>query len=198
MYWCVHCYELNPAVDEPCVRCGRPVKRPAGFSYNDQLIWALGHPDGDRAALAAQTLGRRRVRAALPALRQAVQECRDPYLATAALRSAIEIAGVDELAPWLEDLTRCDSFMVRTVAQRTVERARVIVAAADPKTANARIRSPHRSRGSRRCRRFHRSPSPGRKSVERRCRRSSAIRGRSAGPACSPSRSGRSRARRHS
>lgn len=125
MYWCFHCYELNPTADGRCVSCGCPIQRPPGISYNDRLVWALGHPDGDRAALAAQTLGRRRVRAALPALRQAVQECRDPYLAAAALRSAIEIAGVDELAPWLEDLIRCDSFMVRTVAHRALSKRHV-------------------------------------------------------------------------
>jgi hypothetical protein len=83
-------------------------------------VWALGHPDGDRAVLAAQTLGARQVRAALPALRRAVEEDRDPYLAVAALRSAITIAGSEELRDWLEQLTQSESFMVREVAQRAL------------------------------------------------------------------------------
>jgi HEAT repeats len=120
MHWCHFCYGVNPSASDPCVRCGRPVEGPPGLTFDDQLMGALGHPDGDRAVLAAQTLGSRRVRAALPALRRVVDEDRDPYLAVAALRSAIEIAGRDELRDWLEELTRCDSFMVRDVAQRAL------------------------------------------------------------------------------
>ena len=83
-------------------------------------MWALRHPDGDRAVMAAQTLGARRVRSALPVLRRAVDEDRDPYVAVAALRSAIAIAGRDELRGWLEQLARCESFMVREEAQRAL------------------------------------------------------------------------------
>ena len=86
----------------------------------NELVWALGHPDGDRAVLAAQSLGVRRVRSALPALRRAVEEDRDPYLAVAALRGAVAIAGRDELRGWLEQLARSESFMVREVAQRAL------------------------------------------------------------------------------
>ena len=81
-------------------------------------MWALGHPDGDRAVLAAQTLGRRGVKSALPALQRVVDEDRDPYLAVAALRSAIAIAGREELRGWLEQLAQSESFMVREAAQR--------------------------------------------------------------------------------
>jgi len=84
------------------------------------LVWALGHPDGDRAVMAAQTLGVRQVRPALPALRRAVDEDRDPYLAVAALRSAIAIAGRDELRDWLEQVARSDSFMLRAEAKRAL------------------------------------------------------------------------------
>jgi HEAT repeats len=85
-------------------------------------MWTLGHPDGDRAVMAAHTLGVRRVRSALPALRETVEEDRDPYLTVAALRGAIEIAGAEELRGWLEELAESDSFMVRDVAQRALIR----------------------------------------------------------------------------
>ena len=93
---------------------------PPGLSFDDQLVWALGHPDGDRAVLAAQTLGARRVVAALPALQRVVDEDRDPYLAVAALRSAIAIAGREGLREWLQQLTRSESFMVRDVAHQSL------------------------------------------------------------------------------
>jgi HEAT repeats len=83
-------------------------------------VWALGHPDGDRAVMAAQTLGTRGVQSALPALRRVVEEDRDPYLAVAALRSAIAIAGRDELRGWLEQVAQSESFMLREEAQRSL------------------------------------------------------------------------------
>ena len=120
MHWCYSCYAVNPHPTGPCVRCGRRVEGPPDLSFEERLIWALGHPDGDRAVLAAQTLGARRVRSALPALRRTVEHDRDPYLAVAALRGAIQIAGPDELRAWLGQLAERDSFMVRRVAQRAL------------------------------------------------------------------------------
>ncbi|HUA49724.1 MAG TPA: HEAT repeat domain-containing protein [Solirubrobacteraceae bacterium] len=120
MHWCYFCYAVNRHSSGPCVRCGRPVEGPPGLSFDDWLVWTLGHPDGDRAVLAAQTLGARRVESAVPALRRAVEEDRDPYLAVEALRSAIAIAGCDQLRDWLEQLADSESFMVREVAQRAL------------------------------------------------------------------------------
>ena len=118
MHWCYTCYAVNAHASGPCVRCGHPVEGPPDLSYDSRLIWALGHPDGDRAVLAAQSLGARQVRSALPTLRRTVDEDRDPYLAVAALRAAIAIAGPEELRGWLEELGGSDSFMVRDVAQQ--------------------------------------------------------------------------------
>lgn len=120
MHWCFYCYAVNQGRGGACVRCGRPIEGPPDLSYDDRLVWALEHPDGDRAVLAAQSLGVRRVRSALPALRRVVEEGRDPYLAVAALRSAIEIADAEELRGWLQQLAHSDSFMVRALAQQAL------------------------------------------------------------------------------
>jgi hypothetical protein len=69
MYWCFHCYAVNPSDSGPCVRRGRPVQAPAGLTYDDRPVRARGHPDGDRAIVAANALGQRQVRSALPTLR---------------------------------------------------------------------------------------------------------------------------------
>jgi HEAT repeats len=120
MHWCYYCYAVNPQPRGPCIRCGRQLEGPPELSYDERLVWALGHPDGDRAILAAQSLGARRVRSALPALRRTVDEDRDPYLAVAALRGAVAIAGRTELREWLEQLARCESFMVRDAAKQAL------------------------------------------------------------------------------
>jgi hypothetical protein len=126
VYWCFHCYAVNRRDTGACVRCGHSIAPPHGLSYDDQLVWALGHPDGDRAIVAAGILGVRRARSAMPALRRVVDDDRDPFLAVAALRSAIAIADPGELDDWLQALAREErSFMVRGTARETlVRRAR--------------------------------------------------------------------------
>lgn len=116
MYWCFHCYAPNPRPSGVCVRCGREVAAPPGITDEQRLVWALHHPDSDRAMLAAQTLGKRGSPSAVPALRRVVDEGFDPFLATQALRSAVQIAGTRQLIDWLTELTHCDSFMVREEA----------------------------------------------------------------------------------
>jgi len=97
MYWCFHCYALNDHATGACDACVLPVEAPSGLSFNDGLVWALKHPDGDRAVLAAGTLGRLRIREAVPALRAMAENGRDIYLREAALRSVIEIEGTGSL-----------------------------------------------------------------------------------------------------
>ena len=117
MYWCFSCYAINQAATVrafgAAVRFrGRPGCRLTIASSGRSVI-----PTATEPCLPRQTLGTRRVRSALPALRKVVEEGRDPFLAVAALRAAVAIAGRDELRGWLEQLARCDSFMVRAVAQ---------------------------------------------------------------------------------
>ncbi len=120
MYWCFHCYAINPRPTGPCERCGRSVQAPEGLSYEDRLVWVLRHPDGDRAINAARILGQRRAGAAAPALRAVVADGRDPYLAAEALRSLIAIEGRDQIRELLQELAASDSFMVATVAKRAL------------------------------------------------------------------------------
>ena len=120
MYWCYRCYAVNRRASGVCVRCGQPIQAPPGLSFEDQLVWALGHPDGSRPLLAAKTLGVRRASAALPALRRVVDDGADPFLAVEALRSAIAIAGCDDLRGWLQQLPESDSFMVSAVARQAL------------------------------------------------------------------------------
>jgi hypothetical protein len=122
MFWCFHCYALNDHPAGPCDVCGEPVEAPAGLSWTDSLIWALHHPDGDRAVVAAKILGRRRARASVPALREAAEAGSDIYLRAAALRSVIEIEGVESLRGWLDELSRDGPFNVRAIARQALNR----------------------------------------------------------------------------
>jgi hypothetical protein len=122
MCWCFHCYGLNAAQSGPCVHCGRPIEPPASISYDERLIWTLGHPDGDRALIAARTLGEHRVTSAEPALRSVIATGSDPFLAAEALRSLIKIEGAEPIRGLLQELSGSESFMVAEVARRALAR----------------------------------------------------------------------------
>ena len=124
MYWCFHCYAVNDHATGPCDVCRHPVEAPSGLTYVEALIWALHHPDGDRAVLAAQTLGRLHAREAVLALRAvAAEDGMDIYVRGAALRSVIAIEGSGPLRPWLEELSSSAPFSVRTIARRALQSA---------------------------------------------------------------------------
>jgi len=116
MYWCFRCYAINDGPCGPCVACGQPVQPPPGLTRAGGLAWALGHPDGDRAVLAAQVLGRLGAREAIPALRAAAEGGADIYLRAAALRSLLAIEGTGPQRQWLEELARSGPFNVRAIA----------------------------------------------------------------------------------
>ena len=121
MFWCFHCYALNDYPSGPCSTCGEPVEAPASLSYIEGLIWALRHPDGDRALVAAQTLGRLRAHEAIPALREAVEAGSDIYIRAEALRSLLAIEGVESLRLWLDALSRDAPFNVRGIAREALD-----------------------------------------------------------------------------
>lgn len=120
MFWCFHCYRLNDHPSGPCGVCGKPVEAPAGLSRVQSLIWALRHPDGDRALVAAGILGRLQARESVPALRAAVEAGNDVYVRAEALRSLVAIEGVGPLRPWLEELSRVPPVNVRDIARRAL------------------------------------------------------------------------------
>ena len=116
MFWCFHCYALNDHPSGPCGACGKPVEAPDSISWINSLIWALRHPDGDRALVAAQTLGTLKAHESVPALRAAAEDGTDIYIRAEALRSLIAIEGAEALCPWLEALSRDSPFNVRDIA----------------------------------------------------------------------------------
>ena len=118
----LRCYALSDHPSGPCHACGEPVEAPAGLSHVDGLIWALRHPDGDRAIVAARTLGRLGARESAAALREAAEAGADIYVRAEALRSLIAIEGARSLRPWLETLSRDAPFNVRDIADQALTR----------------------------------------------------------------------------
>ncbi len=55
-HYCWHCYAANPVPVGRCAECGGAIEQPAGITYSEQLIWALGHRLAGTQMIAAQAL----------------------------------------------------------------------------------------------------------------------------------------------
>jgi len=122
-HYCWHCYAANSVPAGRCVQCGEAIESPAGVSYSEQLIWALGHRLPGTQMIAAQILGERRERAAETPLRNLVDDA-DPYLAAQALESLVSIVGVAGTRDLLEPLAESGAPAVRRVAWQALNAGR--------------------------------------------------------------------------
>jgi hypothetical protein len=83
-------------------------------------VWALRHPDGDRAILAARRLAALGARQAVPALWEIMRNSPDPYLAAVALHALIRIEGVPPLQELLESMAKDGPLLQRQVARKAI------------------------------------------------------------------------------
>lgn len=116
-HYCWRCYGQNRNASGACKHCGREIAPPGGTSFDDRLIWALGHPVSERRLTALRALGTRRVGNARARLCELVSES-DPYVAAAALEALVAIDGVQEHRNLLERERTGGTPPVRAVAQR--------------------------------------------------------------------------------
>jgi hypothetical protein len=74
----------SEADDHCCRKCGAPLQPSASGTYEEKLIWALGHPDATTPVRAATILGARRALAAVEPLVAVALYTSDFYLQEAA------------------------------------------------------------------------------------------------------------------
>lgn len=117
-YFCWHCYGRN-SQRGTCAHCGKPVDPPERVDEVDRLIWAMGHPLHDRRLIAASLLRNHPSKRTTDALWRAV-DGDDPFLASQALRTLIDLHGVDALAPRLRELAEHGTFLLQTAARRAL------------------------------------------------------------------------------
>jgi HEAT repeats len=116
-YYCWHCYGTNREASGACRECGQEIGAPAGTTFDDRLLWALGHPLAERRMAAALALGKRRLARASGPLRDLVDDP-DPYLAAVALEALVEIDGAETHDALLAELRGSAPPAVRAVARR--------------------------------------------------------------------------------
>jgi HEAT repeat protein len=95
-WYCPACFAEVGSQTAPCPRCGD--LGDTAIDFEESLIRALGHPLPDRRLLAAQVLGQRRARGAVPGLIAAVEQGDDPYLAAEAVVALARIGDPGGLA----------------------------------------------------------------------------------------------------
>jgi HEAT repeat protein len=113
--FCPSCYAPNAWSDERCARCGAALV--TDETYDERLIWALGHPDTAAAMLAAKLLAARRSTRAVPVL-IALLDSPDPFRAAAAAEALAAFRDDARVKPVLERLQHHPSALVRRAARR--------------------------------------------------------------------------------
>ena len=104
-----------------CPRCGGGLRQSANESYEEKLIWALGHPEPTTPVRAATILGERRAVAAVEPLIALALSTPDFYLQEAAVIALGQI-GDKRAQPYLERLSREGAIRVRLAAHRALAR----------------------------------------------------------------------------
>jgi hypothetical protein len=123
-YYCWHCYAKNERPRGTCLQCGSEIASPAGTTFDDRLVWALGHPLVERRMVAARALGRRHVGRARQPLRRLVVAAADPYLAAAALEALVELDGADAHRELVDRLAGSGPAPLRRAARELAGRRR--------------------------------------------------------------------------
>jgi len=89
---CPECFTRLDGTPPRCPACAADLAETGPYDYEQGLIRALRHPFHDQRVLAAQILGKRRSRVAVPSLVAVVEDGgRDPYLVAEAVRALARI-----------------------------------------------------------------------------------------------------------
>jgi len=119
-WYCPDCFaEVAPDAAR-CPRCDADLSEPDG-DFEQRLIRALRHPLSDRRLLAAQILGARQARRAVPPLIEAAQQPHDPYLAAEAVTALARIGDPAGLAV-VDRLARDGPVVPRAAARAALRR----------------------------------------------------------------------------
>lgn len=95
---------------ESCLRCGAALETEEDF--DERLVWALRHPDTEVAMLAAELLGARGSRLAIPALLDQTRSP-DPYRAATAAQALGAFVDDERVRARLQELASAPSVIVR-------------------------------------------------------------------------------------
>jgi HEAT repeat protein len=109
-WFCPACFARNRWRTGVCVACGASLE--VAGNFDERLVWALRHPDTATAVRAAQALGARRARSAVPALRETAGSP-DVYRAAAAAAALRSFVGEPSAEEAIRVARRHPSVIVR-------------------------------------------------------------------------------------
>lgn len=78
-YYCPNCWTIVEENQKVCPNCGYSLADFAHFDFDDKLIAALHHPVTERRIMAAQVLGNRQCKRALPEFRKILESDESNY-----------------------------------------------------------------------------------------------------------------------
>jgi len=121
--YCPACWNEVPLGAAGCPACGADLEALDAADFDAKLVRALRHPEAATRMRAAQILGRRRARTAVPALLARWREGADPYL-TAEIALALGRIGGEAAMAALREVGTDPSVVVRATAGPIPRRSR--------------------------------------------------------------------------
>ncbi len=88
-YYCPNCWTIVEENQKVCPNCGYSLADFAHFDFDDKLIAALHHPVTERRIMAAQVLGNRQCKRALPEFRKILESDESNYFFLRAILLAV-------------------------------------------------------------------------------------------------------------
>ncbi len=88
-YYCPRCWEIVQENQQVCPNCGYKLDDFTHFDFDDKLIAALHHSVSERKIIAAQVLGIRQCKRALPEFKKILSSGEDNYFFLRAILLAV-------------------------------------------------------------------------------------------------------------
>ncbi|WP_188897573.1 HEAT repeat domain-containing protein [Microlunatus endophyticus] len=120
-YYCWSCYGRNDHASGPCDHCGDEIEPPADADLTTRLVWGIRHPNPDVALMSVRRLPMVGDSSAIPALRAAVIDPPDPYVAAAALKSLLSLSSVAEEEELLRSSVSTGPPLVASIAREALK-----------------------------------------------------------------------------
>lgn len=115
-YYCPKCWEIVNKDQRVCPNCGYELDDFTHYDYDDKLIAALHHPVSERKMMAAQVLGIRQCKRALPEFKKILASDEDNYFFLRAILLAVTSIKDPECEVILEQAKNHTSALVSRLA----------------------------------------------------------------------------------
>ena len=121
-YYCPRCWEIVQENQQECLHCGYKLDDFTHFDFDDKLIVALHHSVAERKIMAAQVLGIRQCKRALPEFKKILKSDENNYFFLRAILLAVAKFDDPDREEILAQAIRHPSELISVLAAELLDR----------------------------------------------------------------------------